>query len=272
MAITVTALAITPVKGTQLRPVESVRLDRAGVRENRRFFLIDDRDEMVNATRLGPLNAIISDYDDAERRLSLTFPDGRILEGEIRLGDEVITSFYSEPTPARLVRGKWSEAISGHVGKPLRLVEAGEQGAVDRGAAGAVTLISRGSLERLAAQAERASVDVRRFRMLIEIDGVGAHEEDQWVGRTIEIGDAVLRARGHVGRCVITNRDPETGEITLQTLKILGRYRRGLPTTEPVAFGIYGEILRPGTIRVHDAVTVGSEPMAVDEPPQFSFS
>jgi len=108
----------------------------------------------------------------------------------------------------------------------------------------------------LAEQAERPSVDSRRFRMLIEVGGIGPHEEDRWVDRTLRVGDAVLRGRGHVGRCVITNRDPESGEITLQTLKILGRYRRDVDTTEPVAFGIYGEILEPGTIRVGDAVEI----------------
>jgi uncharacterized protein len=254
MAITVTALGITPVKGTRLRAVERVRLGRYGVRENRRFFLIDDRDEMINATHLGMLNSVLSDYDDEGRRLSLTFPDGRVLEDEVRLGGEVTAGFYAEPMRATLVNGGWSEALSAFVGQPVRLVEAGDEGAVDRGAIGAVPLISRASLERLAVRVERPSVDPRRFRMLIEVDGVEAHEEDGWVDRTLEVSETVLRGRGHVGRCVITNRHPETGEIDLQTLKILGRYRRDLATTEPVAFGIYGEVVRPGAITVGDPV------------------
>lgn len=255
-SITVTALSITPVKGTRLRTVERIELDQHGVRENRRFFLVDDKDEMVNATHLGELQTIISDYDDAERRLSLSFPDGRVLEDEVRLGNELTTRFYGEPFPARLVDGDWSEAISEHAGKSLRLVEAGDGGAVDRGSAGPVTIVSRASLGRLAEQADTLSVDGRRFRMLIEVDGVDAHEEDSWVGTTLRAGGAVLRGRGHVGRCVITSRDPDSGEITLHTLKILGGYRRHLDTTEPVAFGIYGEIVQPGTIRVGDPVTV----------------
>ena len=254
MAITVTGLAITPVKGTRLRAVDRVQLGPYGVRENRRFFLVDGRDEMVNATHLGMLNAVVSDYDDKERRLSLRFPDGRLLEDEVRLGDEVKARFYSESVSARFVTGEWSEAISEYVGQPLRLVEAGDEGAVDRGASGAISLVSRASLERLAARAERSSVDPRRFRMLIEVDGAGPHDEDSWVGRTLQVGDAVLRGRGHVGRCVMTNRHPETGEIDLQTLKILGRYRRDLDTTEPVAFGIYGEVVRPGQVGVGDPV------------------
>jgi uncharacterized protein YcbX len=254
MSVTVTALGITPVKGTRLQNVDSVHVDRHGVRENRRFFLIDESDEMVNATHLGALQTILSDYSEADRRLSLTFPDGRVLEDEVQLGQEVITRFYSEHRPARLVLGEWSKAISEHADKPLRLVEADEEGAVDRGTRAAVTVISQASLERLAQQAEQSAVDPRRFRMLIQVDGVGAHEEDQWVGCTIHVGEAVLRGRGHVGRCVITNREPETGQITLQTLKILGSYRRGLHTTEPIAFGIYGEVVQPGRISVGDAV------------------
>jgi hypothetical protein len=255
MNASVAGLAITPVKGTQLRSVKRVRLDERGVRDNRRFFLIDERDEMVNATHLGSLNTIVSAYSDDDRRLSLTFPDGRTLEDTVRLGDEVVTSFYGEPTPARLVLGAWAEAISDYVGQPLRLVEAGDDGAVDRGSEGAVTLISRGSLARLAEQADRDSVDVRRFRMLIEVDGIDPHAEDAWVGQTLRVGGAVLRGRGHVGRCVITNRHPESGEIDLQTLKILGTYRRHAETTEPVAFGIYGEVVEPGVISVGDAVS-----------------
>jgi uncharacterized protein YcbX len=265
METQVTALRITPVKGTQIRDVESVLLDRDGVRENRRFFLIDDQDEMVNATHLGLLHTIVSEYSHADRRLSLRFPDERVLADEVRLGPEVTTDFYGAPFPARLVLGAWSDAISDYVGKPLRLVEAGGCGAVDRGSIGTVTVISRASLERLAQQAQRPSFDCRRFRMLIEVDGIGAHEEDGWIGRTLRIGEAVVRGRGHVGRCVITNRDPETGQIDLQTLKILGTYRRGIGTTEPVAIGIFGEIVHPGEVRVGDAVetALDAQPAAV---------
>lgn len=259
MSPTVAALSITPVKGTQVQLVDRVHLDERGVRQNRRFFLIDENNEMVNATHLGALNTIVSAYSDDERRLSLSFPGGGQVEDEVRLGDDLMTSFYGQSMPARLVQGGASEAISDYVGQPLRLVEAGEEGAVDRGSEGAVTVISRGSLERLAKQAERSSVDARRFRMLIEVDGVAAHEEDDWVGRVLCVGDAAVRGRGHVGRCVITNRHPETGEIDLQTLKLLGRYRREAETTEPVAFGIYGEVVQPGAISVGDAVSLDSE-------------
>jgi hypothetical protein len=142
------------------------------------------------------------------------------------------------------------------VGKPLRLVEAGDDGAVDRGVRGAVSLISRASLRRLAAEGDLEEMDGRRFRMLIEVDGVEAHTEDAWVGRSFGVGEAKVRFEGHVGRCAITTRNPETGNVDVPTLKLLGAYRRDLATTEPIPFGIYGRVLDPGTIRVGDTVVV----------------
>lgn len=256
MAVTVTGLAIAAVKGTQLHAVPEVSLDRTGVRENRRFFLIDEGDEMVNALRLGALHQVVSTYADAERRLRLAFPDGRVLDEEIVLGSTVQAKFYRDHIPASLVEGPWSEALSQVAGKQLRLVEAGEDGAVDRRATGAVSLISQASLDRLASEGDLEEIDSRRFRMLVQVDGLEAHAEDSWVGRAACLGQARVQFQGHVGRCAITTRNPTTGVVDVPTLKMLGRYRRDEETTEPVAFGIYGRVLEPGQVRVGDAVAL----------------
>src|SRR5207248_3786124 len=154
------------------------------------------------------------------------FPDGQVVDGEVRHDGDIEARFFSGILRGRLVSGPWSEAITDYAGQPLRLVEAGDAGAVDRGSLGAASLISRASLARLASVGGCDGVDSRRFRMLIEVDGVEAHAEDQWVGRALRVGQALLRFEGHVGRCLITSRDPETGAIDLPTLDILREYRR----------------------------------------------
>jgi uncharacterized protein len=252
----VSGLAITPVKGTRLREVDTVFLDRSGVRADRRFLLVDDRDRMMNAKHVGELTALVADYDDHDRRLRITFPDGRVVDDEIRHDGPIEARFYSGILRGRLVSGPWSAAISEYAGQPLRLVEAGPQGAVDRGALGAASLISRASLARLAAEGGCDGVDVRRFRMLIEVDGIDAHREDNWVGQSLRLGDALVAFKGHVGRCLITSRDPDTGVVDLPTLDILREYRGDLDTTEPLPFGVYGTVLEPGAIRVGDPVTL----------------
>jgi uncharacterized protein YcbX len=254
--VAVCRLSIAAIKGTQLRDVHEVHLGPGGVRENRRFYLIDDRDEMVNSLRLGRLQTAVVTYHDEDRRLRLQLPDGRVLDEKIALGPEVATQFYGDTKTARLVDGQWSDVLSDLAGKPLRLVEAGDEGAVDRGPGGAVSVISAASLERLAQEGGLDGVDARRFRMLIEVDGLEAHAEDAWVGSTVRLGEALVGFEGHAGRCNITTRNPVTGNVDAPTLKILGRYRRDVESTEPLPFGIYGRVLEPGAVRVGDAVAV----------------
>ena len=55
---------------------------------------------------------------------------------------------------------------------------------------------------------------------------------------------------------MITTRNPDTAEGDLNTLKLLATYRGKLDTTEPLAFGIHGEVLEGGPVRIGDPVTV----------------
>jgi hypothetical protein len=229
------------------------------VRENRRFYLVDERGRMVNAKQLGELSELRSEYREADRTLTVTLPDGERISGPVRVGGEIDARFSRMTLRAPVVLGPWSQAISSHVGRPLRLVESDpERKGVDRGDRGTVSLVSRGSLERLAeAAGNGAEIDPRRFRMLVEVDGVDAHGEDAWVGHRVRIGEALVGFNGHVGRCLVTSRDPDTGTIDLPTLDLLREYRGDAPTTEPLPFGIYGEVIEPGAIRVGDPVSVG---------------
>jgi uncharacterized protein YcbX len=175
----------------------------------------------------------------------------------VREDGSIQTRFFSEAREDRLVAGPWAEALSELVGRSLRLVRTARSGrAVDRGGEGGVSLVSRGSLAALAAEASVEAVDARRFRMLIEVDGAAAHAEDDWVGREARVGSAVVRFGGHVGRCLVTSRDADSGVIDLPTLDVLAAYRGNVESTEPLPFGIYGEVLEPGTVAVGDAVTL----------------
>ena len=250
----VSALSVCAVKGMRITSRQELTLDASGAPDNRRFYLVDHHGRMVNGKRLGALTTIVPTYDDSERRLALEFPRGEVVSGDVETGPRIDTQFFSRPRPATLVIGPWADAISAHVGETVRLVES-PSGAVDRGRAGGVTLISRASLGRLAEIADVQNVDARRFRMLVEIEGVAAHEEDGWVGGRLRVGTALVAVHGHVGRCAVTTRDADSGRVDLPTLDILGSYRGEADTTEPLAFGIYGAVREPGTVRVGDRVT-----------------
>ncbi|MDQ6732162.1 MAG: MOSC domain-containing protein [Actinomycetota bacterium] len=251
-AITVTSLAVTPVKALRLQAVDAIELVGEGARENRRFCVIDEKGRMLNGKMLGGLQTVVGWFDPVAGELGLRFPDGSSLLAPVAHGEPLEIRFFSHACGARLLQGPWAAALSDHLGRVVRLVEP-ERG-VDRGREGGVSVISQASLARLAQEAGESSVDARRFRMLIEIDGVAAHAEDGWVGRRVRVGAAEVAFHGHVGRCLTTSRDPDSGEVTLPTLDVLGAYRQDLDSTEPLPFGIYGAVVTPGTVRLGDAL------------------
>ena len=71
-----------------------------------------------------------------------------------------------------------------------------------------------------------------------------------------EVGEAVVVPRGNVGRCAVTSYDPDTCERDLDTLRILRDYRARVLTTEPLPFGVWGEVAEPGRIALGDPVLV----------------
>jgi len=266
MSARVVRISIAPVKSLALVHPDEVQLEHGGVVGNRRFWLRDERGALYAGKRDGRMMQIHPEWDEATRRLALTFPDGERVEGTVEVGEPVAAELYRVPRTSRRVIGPWQDAISSFVGRPLELLWA-DADAVDRTpGGGAVSLVSRGSLERLRAEiGAEEDVDGRRFRMLLEIDGVDAHDEDGWIGRNIRIGEATVVFNGDIGRCVVTSRHPDTGEIDLPTLVTLASYRpEGVSETLP--FGVYGAVAVPGRVRVGGIAEPLSSPASLPEP------
>lgn len=258
----VVRISIAPVKALGLVHPEEVELTRKGVAGDRRFWLVDEDGRLVNVKRIPKLVRVRVEWDEATRRLALSFPDGETVEGVVEPGEPVEAILYDELHPSRAVPGPWQEALSAFAGKPLTLLWS-ERGAVDRGAllGGWASLVSRASLERMREEAgEAGPVDGRRFRMLFEIEGVGPHEEDEWIGRQVAVGEAIVEPEGDVGRCAVTTRNPDTGEFDLDTLRVLTGYRPE-GRTERLPFGVHGAVLQPGRVRVGDPVRLVPAPV-----------
>jgi uncharacterized protein YcbX len=251
-------LHVAPVKGLRIEERERIDLGPNGVEDDRLFCVVDETGRLVNGKRFAPLSTIRAHFDAQTGQLELHMPDGSRVDGAVAVGAPILVTIYGHTAPGRVVTGPWADALS-EFGRPLRLVrfDAPGQGHDRARAAAGATLLSIGSLERLQQEAGTAEpVDPRRFRMLIGVAGAGAHEEDSWIGRRVRVGDAVVVPAGNVGRCVVTTRDPETAEPTLDTLELLARYRRDIGTTEELAFGVWAHIERPGSVRIGDPVEV----------------
>jgi len=250
----VTRISVSAVKGFRLSHPEDVRLGPAGVDENRRFFLVDAEGQRLRSSLTPWPVRVRADYDAECERLRLRFSDGRTVDGDaVARGARIHSTSGTLDVVGHVVEGPWEAPLSKLAGQPVRLARAACAGA---GLNAPVTLVSDGSLTSLARAAGLHAIDPRRFRMLFELDGCAAHEEDTWEGRMLEIGSAVVCVGGPVDRCAVTTRDPETGERDLDTLRLLKEYRGQRESDGAVLFGVYASVERPGLVRVGDAVAL----------------
>jgi hypothetical protein len=254
--ITIAKLYISPVKALALQEIKHTHLDKPGIAGDRAFYIIDSNGRLFTQRDYGALVQVHAEYEPAREHLGLTFPRGHAVAGVVELGEAVTTSFFEErPVEGREVIGPWSGTLSEFAGRDLRLVKAGRAGATFDGFP--LSMCSMASLDALANAAEVDAVDGRRFRQNIYLEGAGAHEEDGWVGDEVRVGAALLRVKMRDPRCGVTTHSPDTGEIDMNTLKLIASYRTDQP--KEVNFGVYCTVGEPGEVAVGDLVEPRSQ-------------
>jgi uncharacterized protein len=246
-------LNIAPVRSLGLEHPEEIDVTEVGVVEDRRFFLADDTNRLVDRLIVGELVQISTHTDPAGKTLRLTFPDGRVIEGEVELAGPIETPIHGRTGVGHIVVGPWAEALSEFTGKRITLVRCDKPGGTRKG--NPTSIIGDGSLRELAGHAGVDQVDARRFRMLIELEDAAPQEEDGWLGQRIGIGDAILKITKFDARCAITTQDPDTGKRDLDTLRTIISYK-GLREGKHADMGVLADVVRPGRIRVGDAVVL----------------
>lgn len=250
---TVIRFSIAPIRSLGLEHPTEIDLTPLGVAEDRRFYLIDDAGLLVDRIVTGTLVQASAHTDRAGETLRVDLPDGTVIAGAVRLGEAVETALHGRTAVGHLVVGPWGEALSPLAGRRVRVVRCDRIGGTR--SQHPATLVTHGSLAALARQSGVEAIDPRRFRMLIDLDGDEPHGEDRWIGGRIALGETILRISGPVPRCAITTHDPDTGYRDMDTLRTILAYRGPGEDRKPM-FGVYGEVERPGRIRLGDEVSV----------------
>jgi uncharacterized protein YcbX len=112
-----------------------------------------------------------------------------------------------------------------------------------------LVLLSEQSLTTLAAAAPDSRIDVRRFRpnLVVSAPGPGGFPEQEWIGRRLRIGAAVVSIPFTCPRCVMTTHGfadlPKDPRIMRQLVKTSGGN-----------LGVYGIVETPGDIRKGDSI------------------
>lgn len=243
---------VTPVKSTALQHPSAVRLETRGPLHDRLFVLVDERGKRFAGAAKVPLLVIRSSFDAARDRLRLRFPRGRVIEDSAAgSGPLLAVDYHGASVAGHEVEGEWSLVLTEYLGRPTRLIRLVEPAAmVDQ----PVTIVSLASVREAGRRGGRDGLEAGRFRMTFELEGCEPHEEDTWTGRRVAIGEAELSIGSPVPRCVITTIHPDTGIQDFPTLKVIAGYRPPIP--EGVPFGLYGNVTRPGTVRVGDEIVL----------------
>jgi hypothetical protein len=255
----VTGLNITPVKSTALLRPDAVSLSADGAVGDRRFLFVRDDGSRPSGISKAPLLRVVSRYDIAAERLSLRFPDGELVTADASARDHARpVKLYDREVMARDVDPAFSEAARDLIDPTLTLLRVEEPEYA--GGQRRVSLVSRESVAKVGSWGGDSALDPRRFRMLIEIEGLQAFEEDSWAGRAVRIGEATVRIGRQMGRCVMTTLHPETGVNDFPTLDVLARHRK---VGDELVLGVHGDVEAPGMIKVGDAVSVLSDTAGV---------
>lgn len=218
-----------PVKSMAGQKLASTEIGWHGLAGDRRFALmrqgVSSGFPWLTASKLPQLVRYIPLHKNPDEQPNIPThvctPDGRALE----LRSEAL-----------------KEELSNAHGAPLDVMQL-DKGIFDEAH---ISIISTATIKALE-QAVGIKLDVRRFRpnLLIETLGNEPFEEDNWVGKTIRIGDVSLHIHMRDVRCAMINIDPDSGESDSRVLKMVAQ------SYENCA-GVYATITKTGTISVSD--------------------
>lgn len=205
------------------------------------------------------LAALRVSYDLEAQRVRITHDDSLLVdatlddEGRSELA-EIMTAFVFDSPEWKLLQRP------GRL--PLVLVGDGVRSRFQDRSRGFVSVHSEASVDALSG-ALAQSVDDRRFRSNVVIDGVDAWDELSWKGE-VRIGDVRFSVDGPIVRCLATHANPDTG---IRDAKVLTTLTRSLGQDEPtlgrllLLAGVSGAVDDAsgvgGVIRVGDEVTFG---------------
>jgi len=209
-----------PVKSMAGERLESCMVTDAGLEGDRRWAFIDhspERDgKWFNIKQHAPLMTYRARLVDGS--LDLVAPDG----SSVALDGDLVRKFEAE----------------GQRSLELRELPGANFDAAH------VLIVNLASVEAFALEAGM-SIDHRRFRANLYVDGVEPEEELRWLGRVIRAGDAELEVTDRCERCKVITMDPDTTEATPALLRLLVE-------RHDERFGVYCRVVRPGRVAVGD--------------------
>jgi uncharacterized protein YcbX len=125
--VTVSELAIAPVKGMRLQRSTEIQLGRHEVTGDREFLIVDHDCKLLLTSRNPGLLRIEPSWEPARNLLALRFPDGRVVQDEPEPGIAAVTRMYDgREIPGQVISGPLGAALSGYLGRAVHLFKRGQ--------------------------------------------------------------------------------------------------------------------------------------------------
>ena len=244
----VRAAGFAPVKGMRHLSLPSVELDERGPVGDRAWCLVDVVARRVLRTVQHPsLVGVVARVSDGV--LSMTLPSGEsVADVPEPAGEVVACDYWGRTVELELTSGPHAALVSRFLGQDVRLAAAPRGGVVF---GSPVTLVGTASLRDLSTRVGRL-VEAARLRATLVVETDEPYVEDTWLGAEVAVGEAVLRVGGPIPRCAVIDHHPGTGEKDARLLKALVTSRPTNAVGEPM-FGVYADVVRPGTWRAPTA-------------------
>ena len=172
--------------------------------------------------------------DEERGSVTLTAPDSAT--AEVTLGDPA-----SAAAANALIRRHFA---AGPHGVPALHVQARPKGHWDFTDTG-ISILNLASLRALE-QASGASIDPRRFRANLHVEGLEPWAEFGLIGGRYRLGGAVIDITRPAMRCAATAADPDSGETGLNVPALLRK------ATGHMFFAVYARVIETGRVQPGD--------------------
>jgi len=237
--ITLSELAIYPIKSTSQMSLEKVHISPFGLQMDRRWMLIDEQGYMLTQRkhpRMCLIQGALESINRDNTNLNVSAPGMTPLSVPVKAPEAPLkATVWGDTCNAHDCGLQAAEWFSRFLQTSARLVyfpdNEKRQVDLDYAQQGDITafsdgfpylLISQGSLDDLNARL-KIPVEMKRFRPNLVVTGSTAFAEDNW--KKIRIGDITFRLVKPCSRCSIPSINPDTAEKTAEAVKTLASYR-----------------------------------------------
>jgi len=240
-----------PVKSLQGETLAEASVENSGLLGDRKWGIVDLDTGMVLTARRVPM-LLLARARLTRTGVEIALPDGEILTGPSADADDALSKWIG-----RQVRLTNAESMDAGVGEFFADATDDNSEVVSWTMPSGrfvdalpLLVVTTASLRKGRALHPDGAWETRRFRpnIVIEVDDEG-WVEDQWCGRAVRIGTAVVQPVAPCARCTMVTRPQPGLDRDLDVFKTLSRHHGA-------TFGVWTAVQAPGTVRVGDEVSL----------------